>query len=92
MHDVLSYTDDMELPTPVISVRLDAESAAALRLLEAAGRTRSEAVRLALVRAAAEARTRASIAAEAAAIAADPADRAEAELVRGLMEDLRAPW
>ena len=92
MHDTPSYTDAMELSTPVISVRLDAESAAALRLLEASGRTRSEAVRLALVQAAAQARSRSSLAAEAAALAADPADRAEAVAVQRLMEDLRAPW
>ncbi len=92
MYDSSSYTDCMVHPTPVISVRLDDASAAALRVLEATGRQRSEAVRFALVRAAEEVRASTALAAEAAALASDPEDRAESEQVRRLMEDLRAPW
>lgn len=76
----------------MISVRLDDAAAAALRLLEGEGRSRSEAVRHALVTAAGASRARAALAAEAAALAADPVDAAEAAAVARLMEDLRAPW
>ena len=75
-----------------ISVRLDNESQAALALLEANGLTRSEAIRSSLVDAAARMRNKQTLAAEAAAIEADEADRAEMRTVARLMEELRAPW
>ena len=75
-----------------ISVRLDNESQAALALLEANGLTRSEAIRSSLVDAAARMRDKQTLAAEAAAIEADEADRAEMRTVARLMEELRAPW
>ncbi len=76
----------------MISVRLDHEAARALAELEATGLSRSEAVRLGLQAAAARLRERRRIAAEAAELAHDEADRAEAAAVNALMEDLRAPW
>ena len=75
-----------------ISVRLDDEFQAALALLEANGLTRSEAIRSSLVDAAARMRSKQTVAAEAAALEADEADRAEMRTVARLMEELRAPW
>ena len=75
-----------------ISVRLDDDAERALRRLESAGATRSEAIRRALVDAAAKLDERASLAAEVAALDADEADRAEMARVAALMEELRAPW
>ena len=77
--------------TRAISVRLDAEAQQALRALEARGLSRSEAIRSALIEAAGRQRRRAEVAAEAAALEADDADRAEMLAVAGLMESLRAP-
>ena len=75
-----------------VSVRLDSESDAALTLLEANGLTRSEAIRSSLVYAAARMRKKQTLAAEAAALEANEADRAEMRTVARLMEELRAPW
>jgi len=72
-----------------ISVRLDREASQALDQLTRDGRDRSEAIREALVEAAAR-RQRSTIAAEASELAADPEDRAEAADVAALMESLRA--
>ena len=74
-----------------ISVRLDDEAERALRSLEAAGMTRSEAIRTGLIDTARRLRDRAELAAEAAALEADEADRDEMLSVAGLMESLRAP-
>jgi antitoxin component of RelBE/YafQ-DinJ toxin-antitoxin module len=74
-----------------ISVRLDEEAERALRALEAAGLTRSEAIRSSLVDAALRLRRRSQIAAEVAALEADDDDREEMLAVAGLMEALRAP-
>lgn len=74
-----------------ISVRLDDEAARALRSLEAAGMSRSEAIRSALVESARRLQRGPALAAEAAALEADPADRAEMLAVAELMESLRAP-
>jgi len=71
-----------------ISIRLDAEARRALETLMRPGRTRSEAIRHALIDAAGRRRT-AELAAEAEAIAADPDDRAEMAEVAALMEALR---
>lgn len=73
----------------VISLRLDDESEAALRLLTARGVSRSEAIRSAIVEAARERRT---LIDEARMVREDPADRAEMTRVRELMESLRDPW
>lgn len=74
-----------------ISVRLDDEAERALRSLEAAGMTRSEAIRRALIDSARRLRQRSELAAEAAALEADDADREEMLSVAALMELLRAP-
>lgn len=73
-----------------ISVRLDDEAEQALRLLEAAGMSRSEAIRTSLVASARRLRERSALAAEVAALEADEADRNEMLAVAGLMESLRA--
>ena len=74
-----------------ISVRLDDEAERALRALEAAGQSRSEAIRSALVSSAKRLRRRSALAAEAAALEADEADRDEMLAVAELMESLRGP-
>jgi Arc/MetJ-type ribon-helix-helix transcriptional regulator len=74
-----------------ISVRLDDDAERALRSLEAAGMSRSEAIRSALVESARRLRRSAALAAEVAALEADESDRAEMLAVAGLMESLRAP-
>ncbi len=73
-----------------ISVRLDDEAAQALRSLEAAGMSRSEAIRSSLVASARRLRERSTLAAEVAALEVDEADRNEMLAVAGLMESLRA--
>lgn len=82
------YGDDVP---PAISVRLDEESARALRTLEAAGMSRSDAIRSALIEKAGQMNRRAALAAEVRALEEDEADRAEMQEVAGLMESLRAP-
>jgi len=74
-----------------ISIRLDEEADRALRTLEAAGMTRSEAVRSSLIASADRLRRRSELAAEVAALEADPDDRREMQLVADLMESVRAP-
>lgn len=73
-----------------ISVRLDDEALKALRTLEAAGMSRSDAIRSALLAAAARLRRRRELAAEVAALEADEDDRREMLEVASLMESLRA--
>lgn len=73
-----------------ISVRLDDEAERALRSLEAAGLSRSEAIRSALIDSARRMRRRSELAAEVAALEADNADREEMLEIAGLMESLRA--
>jgi hypothetical protein len=73
-----------------ISVRLDNEALKALRALEAAGMTRSDAIRTALVSASKRLRQRRDLAAEVAALEADEADRAEMRDVAAFMESVRA--
>jgi Arc/MetJ-type ribon-helix-helix transcriptional regulator len=77
--------------THAISVRLDDDAERALERLEATGLSRSQAVRTALVVAAERLRRRDELAAEAAALEADEADREEMLAVASLMESLRAP-
>ena len=73
-----------------ISVRLDDEALKALRMLEAAGMSRSDAIRSALLSAAGRLRRRQELAAEVAALEADEEDRQEMLEVAGFMEALRA--
>lgn len=68
-----------------IHVRLDEESARALAVVRDEAMTDSEAVRIALREAAARRRSRASLLAEVAALAADPGDRAQMALIREQM-------
>ena len=74
-----------------ISVRLDDEAFKALRRLEAAGMSRSEVIRSAVIAAAERLRRREELAAEVAALEADQHDREEMLEVAALMETLRAP-
>lgn len=71
-----------------LHVRLDDNSAAALRIVREGSMTDSEAVRTALLESAARRRARSSIAAEVARLAADEADRDEMRLVREQMAEL----
>lgn len=80
------------VPDRAISVRLDPEADAALAALVAAGVTQSQAIRLALVEAARRRAGDLSLAAEAARLAADEADRQEIAEVRSFMDELRAAW
>jgi antitoxin component of RelBE/YafQ-DinJ toxin-antitoxin module len=74
-----------------ISVRLDDEAERALHALESTGLTPSEAIRGSLLASAARLRRGKELAAEAAALEADQADREEMLAVAALMESLRAP-
>jgi hypothetical protein len=74
-----------------VSVRLDGEALLALRQLEAEGMTRSEAIRSALVAAAAQRYDKHVLAEQVAALEADDDDRAEMLAVADIMESLRAP-
>jgi hypothetical protein len=76
--------------TQAISVRLDGDAERALRMLEATGLSRSEAIRTSLVEAARRLRKQSELAAEVAALEADDADRDEMLAVASLMESLRA--
>jgi antitoxin component of RelBE/YafQ-DinJ toxin-antitoxin module len=74
----------------VISVRLDDEAERAMRSLEAAGLTPSEAIQSALIRSARRLRNRSELSAEVAALEADEADREEMLAVANVMESSRA--
>jgi Arc/MetJ-type ribon-helix-helix transcriptional regulator len=74
-----------------ISVRLDPEAMQALAQLEATGISRSEAIRRAILDSANRMRRRSALAAEAAALEADEADRREMLDVASFMESMRAP-
>jgi Arc/MetJ-type ribon-helix-helix transcriptional regulator len=76
--------------TDSISVRLDEASNRALLQIEATGKTRSEAIRTALVETATRLNDKQALAAEVAALEADDEDRAEMLVVADLMESLRA--
>ncbi len=73
-----------------MSVRLDDEARRALARLEAAGLTRSQAIRRSLVEAAQRLEHKQGLAAEVASLEEDPADREEMLAVATLMESLRA--
>ncbi len=72
-------------------MRLDRRAEHALRSLEAAGLTRSEAIRSALIDSARRLQRRADLAAEVAVLEADDTDHEEMATVARLMESLRAP-
>jgi len=73
-----------------ISVRLDDDAEQALRMLEATGLSRSEAIRSSLLASAERMRRRHEVAREVAALEMDEADRAEMVVVASLMESMRA--
>ena len=79
------------LVTVAISVRLDDEAFRALSQLEAAGLSRSEAIRRAIIDSAARLQRRKALAQEVAALEADEHDRREMLEVATVMESLRAP-
>jgi Arc/MetJ-type ribon-helix-helix transcriptional regulator len=74
-----------------VSVQLDEAALRALEQLVADGRTQSDAVRIALVEAAARRPSR-SLRVEAMRLAADPDDRREKAKVLAAVDELRAPW
>lgn len=71
-----------------VRARLDDASERALAILTSGGRTESQAVRDALVDAAARARRRSGLAAEVARLADDPTDRGAREAVMADMDAL----
>lgn len=71
-----------------LHVRLDDNSAAALRVVRGSSLTDSEAVRTALLESAARRRARSSIAVEVERLASDEADRSEMQIVREQMAEL----
>ncbi len=75
--------------TQAVSVRLDDEAMRALAQLEATGKSRSEAIRTALV-AASRLGDKEALSAEVAGLEADKDVRAEMLAVAELMESLRA--
>ncbi len=77
--------------TVAISLRLDDEALRALNQLEAAGLSRSEAIRRAIIDSAARLQRRKALAQEVAALEADEADRQEMLEVAAVMESMRAP-
>jgi plasmid stabilization system protein ParE len=80
------------MPSRTVRARLDAESELALRILMAQGRTESEAVRTALVEAAAARRRRSALRAEVESLANSPEDaRARAGLMAD-MDSVTAEW
>lgn len=78
------------LMAKAISVRLDDDAERALRVLEATGLSRSAAIRSALLASAERVRKRSELAAEAAALEADEADRAEMLSIASMIEAMRA--
>ena len=82
----------VDMASRTVRARLDEASEQALAVLMAEGRNESEAVRGALVEAAARRRRRTAIAAEVARLAADPADTAERRAVLAEMEPADDDW
>jgi DNA polymerase III delta prime subunit len=79
-------------PVPPLSLRLGRDGLTALdEIARRRGVSRAEAARQAIAETAARDRRRAGLAAEAAALAQDPAYVREAREVAALMEQLRGP-
>ena len=77
----------------VVRARLDRESERALAILKnETGRTESEAVRVALVEAAAKRRRSTSLRAEVARLVADPRYQEEVEQIQREFEPLEPEW
>ena len=86
----MTIRDTLSEMGQAISFRLDDEADRALRALEAAGMSRSEAIRSSLIASAQRLRRKSELVAEVAALEADEDDRDEMVAVAGLMESLRA--
>jgi len=87
----MTIRDTLQAVAKAVSVRLDDDALVALRELESRGVSRSQAIRQALIDAAARLDDKAALAAEVQALEADERDRAEMAEVAALMEALRAP-
>lgn len=87
----MTHRDTVGDMARALSVRLDDDAERALRVLEATGMTRSEAIRSALVEAAQRRSRGSQLAAEVAALDADEDDQREMAALAELMEALRAP-
>jgi predicted transcriptional regulator len=88
----MSYIDEAMPAPPPLSLRLGEDGVRNLAELARRRRvTRAEAARQAIAEAAARERRRAGLAAEAAALMANPDYTAEAREVAALMEQLRDP-
>lgn len=85
----MTYRDTLFCVAEAISVRLDPESARALRKLQATGLSQSEAIRRAITESAHALRNPQRLASEIAALESDGEDRAEMLRVAELMELLR---
>jgi hypothetical protein len=79
----------MPSPGTPLSVRLDEEALEALDVVAAGGLTQSQAIRTALLEAAARRR---DLAAEAQRLAQDESDREELRHIRASMDEISAPW
>lgn len=87
----MTVRDTLAPMARAISVRLDDEALRALRIVEATGLSRSDAIRASILGQADRLRQRSSLAAEVAALRASEADRAEMQRVAELMESARDP-
>ena len=87
----MTIRDTIVCMARAVSVRLDDDAIRALRIVEATGLSRSDAIRVSILGQAARLREPSSLAAEAAALEANEADREEMRAVAAMMEDLRDP-
>ena len=83
---------DDNMPEKIVRARLDDESRIALRLMVRMGMTESEAVRTALVEAAAARSTDGALRAECERLMADPEQVAHTMRIRREMDELLPPW
>ena len=84
----MTYRDTLICMPDLISVRLDTTTRRALIKLQQMGLSQSDAIRMAIQDAAAALREPKNLAAEMAALEADPIDRAEMLLIAKFMEEL----
>ena len=84
----MTYRDTLIRMPDLISVRLDTTTRRALIKLQQMGLSQSDAIRMAIQDAASALREPSLLAAEMAALEADPIDRAEMLLLAKFMEEL----
>ena len=84
----MTYRDTLTYMPDLISVRLDANTRRALIKLQQMGLSQSDAIRMAIQDAASALREPRRLAAEMAALEADPIDRAEMLQLAKFMEEL----